>query len=280
MADEEKIAEAERRTGRLEALRSAQSSENAQGPRSTYTNQHEDEGGVRIENFTAGGILMVAVLFDTMQAFLFFVPIGILFQLILGLWFMRLGVNYFTGRRAAIKVFTLFFTLLFGFVPVLNMLPEITLGTVVMLAVSRIEDTVGSHNQLMRIARRRVAGRQRLVERNGNRLAAKKERYGKNQNGVEKTEQEKRRGGRELAAYDRKTKRESIGMGARAVFGIKKRAVNGQGGQKRKGEELSRAGFYDPEEAEGEIDMNEAKKQAVREWRKAYEKKKQGEERT
>lgn len=278
MAEEQELEAGERRNERLQEYLDAREQFPSRGQNTTYTNQKQDEARVRVNNLTAGGILVAAVIFDTIQAIFFIVPLVVFFQLLLGLWFMRLGVNYFTGRRAAVKVCTLFFTLVFGLVPVVNLLPEITLGAVVMIAASRIEDTVGGGNQLMRIAKRRVVGRAKIADKNKMGLARAKKKYAGKKNESKKIEQETKRGERALRGYDRKTSRESFGMGARAVFGIGKRSIletkSGATRERQKG----RAGFYDPSEAEEAVDMEAAKREAVREWKRQYERRKAGRE--
>lgn len=113
----------------------------------------------RVGNFSAGLLICIAVFFDVVQfllSFLHVVPVAgnalafvlVLFVTViayisLGLWFAMLGVNYFTGKRAALKVLTVLASLGIELIPLVDALPAITAGTVVMVLVSRLEDATG-----------------------------------------------------------------------------------------------------------------------------------------
>lgn len=113
----------------------------------------------RVGDFTAGLLICFALLCDLIQfvlSFLHVVPIAgnalafvlVLFVTIiayisLGLWFALLGINYFTGKKAALKVLTMLATIGIELIPLVDALPAITAGTIVMVLVSRLEDTTG-----------------------------------------------------------------------------------------------------------------------------------------
>jgi|GEM_PF-1520432 len=122
----------------------------------------------RVGNLMAGLLLGSALLLDLLQ-FLFSlfhaIPIvgnGIaiiaalyiaLFALILfGLWFYMLRVNYFTGKRAALKLIAAFGTFVIEITPVIDALPAITAGVMTMIIASRIEDFVGSEKELAQLS--------------------------------------------------------------------------------------------------------------------------------
>lgn len=69
--------------------------------------------------------------------------ISILAFLGFGFFFFFSGVNYFSGKRAALKLIAAFGSLVIELVPLLDALPAITAGVVGIIIASRIEDAVG-----------------------------------------------------------------------------------------------------------------------------------------
>lgn len=99
-------------------------------------------------------ILMVslAVLFDVLQFFASFLTvvagigivlcwfIAIVATISFGLWFKLLGVDYFGGKQAARKALTAISSVVVELMPLIDDLPAITAGVVLMFLFSRAED--------------------------------------------------------------------------------------------------------------------------------------------
>src|SRR6185437_5296383 len=66
--------------------------------------------------------------------------ISILAAIVFGIWFAILGVNYFTGKKAAMKVLIAFASLVVELVPFLDALPAITFVVVALIIVTKTED--------------------------------------------------------------------------------------------------------------------------------------------
>ena len=238
---------------------------------STHTYDRAAPGTVRISNMMALFMLIAAVFFDGVQFFLNIlgmIPLfGIIFTGLLhavafsawvafGFWFAALKVNYFGGRKAAMKIYAIFATLVIGLIPILSMVPELTAGVLVMIIATRAEDTSGGKNQLLRIAKRRVRDRSALGIMNDRRLRKASEKdarrgtTGKKNSAAAQTE---RKNSSRMKRYDNRIKRENMGMIARATLGVPKKPVDGikRNGQYSEGErrrQLSTPGYYDPQE--------------------------------
>lgn len=237
---------------------------------STHTHDRAATGMVRISNTIALFMLIVALFFDGVQFFLNIlgmIPfLGVMFMaplyavvfsawLAFGLWFASLKVNYFGGRKAAMKIYAIFATLVIGFIPILSMVPELTAGVFVMIIATRAEDTSGGKSQLLRIAKRRVRDRSALGLMNDRRLrkAAQDDvRRGRAGEGSATAKTQKKNDSR-MKRYDNRIKRENMGMIARATLGVPKKPVDGikRNGQYSEGErrrQLATPGYYSPEE--------------------------------
>lgn len=114
---------------------------------------------VRVGNIMGGALITLALLFDLLQflvSFLHVIPwvgnaiafvvalfITCFAYITFGIWFALLRVDYFTGKKAAVKILTLIGTLGLELMPLIDALPAITAGVITMVLVSRIEDTTG-----------------------------------------------------------------------------------------------------------------------------------------
>lgn len=102
----------------------------------------------RVSNVSLGFMLALAVVFDLLQFLLTLTVVGALFTLLFGfvgfiiyaIWFLILGVNYIQGRKAAAKLGTLIATWVVEFMPLLNALPSMTVGVLLIALISRAED--------------------------------------------------------------------------------------------------------------------------------------------
>ena len=107
-------------------------------------------GGSRYRVGMVTAIFMVglAVLVDIAQFFLtltVLLALGSLFLTFLAasiffVWFLILGVSYFGGRKAGVKILAAAGGLVAELVPVINALPATTVAVVTVIAISRIED--------------------------------------------------------------------------------------------------------------------------------------------
>lgn len=124
------------------------------------------EAPVRIGMLTAGLLVGVALLFDGAQGLVTLiasVPLlqsvilmawylsGLAFVLFL-LWFKFLGVDYLE-RNANVKLITIVLAFAFESVPIVSMIPALTLGVVAMILVTRYED--GEMGLMNRAAKKR-----------------------------------------------------------------------------------------------------------------------------
>ena len=123
----------------------------------------------RIGGFTAGLLITFALLCDVLQflfsffhvipwignavAFVVVLFITIVSYVVLGLWFALLRINYFTGKRAALKVLTMLATFSIELIPLLDSLPAMTAGVLTMVIVSRIEDALGTTSPNVAVGR-------------------------------------------------------------------------------------------------------------------------------
>lgn len=103
----------------------------------------------RIGKPVAGLMVAMAVIIDFSQFVINFVPVlGQFFGLVLSfiafvsfaLWFALLGVNFFTGRKAGLKMVSAFGTTLIELVPLVQALPSMTIGVTVTIIASWLED--------------------------------------------------------------------------------------------------------------------------------------------
>jgi hypothetical protein len=119
-----------------------------------------DTHKIRINSWTGGLLVGFALIIDLVQflvSFLHVIPwagnavafvvgtfLSFFAYISLGVWFALLGINYFSGKRAALKVLTLLATFGIELIPLLNAIPAVTAGVVTMIIVSRIEDAAGT----------------------------------------------------------------------------------------------------------------------------------------
>lgn len=119
-----------------------------------------DTPKIRINFWTTSLLVGFALIIDLVQflvSFLHVIPwagnavafvVGTFLSFVayisLGVWFALLGINYFSGKRAALKILTLLATFGIELIPLLNAIPAITAGVVTMIIVSRIEDAAGT----------------------------------------------------------------------------------------------------------------------------------------
>lgn len=103
----------------------------------------------RIGNVTAFLMISMAVIFDAVQFLLNFIPglgqiaglfITFLTATIFGLWFLLLGVSYFGGKKAGLKMTAAFGSVITELVPIVSALPAITMGVVVIIIATWAED--------------------------------------------------------------------------------------------------------------------------------------------
>lgn len=102
----------------------------------------------KISNVTAGFMLAIAVIFDGIQGLLTLTIFGALFSwfftflalVIFGVWFAILGINYFSGRAAGLKIASVFGSAIAEMVPFINGLPAITAGVAGIIVSSRLEE--------------------------------------------------------------------------------------------------------------------------------------------
>jgi hypothetical protein len=243
----------------------------ASGRNSTYTKKSSEGGSIRIQFLMAALLMFVALIFDGAQGLvtllglipivgLVFLPFGFIITIISFVtfftWFKLLGVDYWKGKQAALKILFLFAMLVFGFIPFISIIPEITAGVLALIIASRIEDTVGDKGQLERIAHRRVQKRDAITRLNTRRINTTEKQYGGTERGQQKVEKERRAGEKRLNRFDRQTKRESARMVTRAVLGNRKKVVDGVTPAEYT-DQRSRAGYYKPYEYAAEAAAND-----------------------
>lgn len=233
---------------------------------STHTTDRKKEGKVRIGNITAAAIVFVALAFDGAQILfelLALIPIlGIGFIaaaylvsfcafIWLGMWFAYLRVNYFGGRKAAMKILSIFGALVIELIPFISMFPTIMASALIIIVATRIEDTVGDTQQLQRTGKRRTDRREKLAaqhERERERARRADERGG---GGTRRQERQGKKQERQERSLANKEQRESLGMGARALLGIGKKPITNDAskqGKVRRDRQRGQAGYYDQRE--------------------------------
>lgn len=110
----------------------------------------------RIGIATAIAMVGTALVLDGLQALLFFLNvlpaigqvldvvgswfISFLAVIIFGLWFALCRVNYFTGKKAGMKLLIMLSTVVVELIPILDAIPAITFGVVALIIQTRIED--------------------------------------------------------------------------------------------------------------------------------------------
>ncbi len=102
----------------------------------------------RIDPTTGGIMIAVALLFDAMNAGINLIPllgqvlsvlISLVAYLTFGFWFLKLGVGFVNPKRAA----SFFGSALIEAIPLLNILPGITVGVALTILVVQLEDKTG-----------------------------------------------------------------------------------------------------------------------------------------
>lgn len=106
----------------------------------------------RVSSVNISFMLAIAIIFDLLQFLLTLTVIGALLSWLVtafavcmfAIWFLILGVNYFSGRKAAAKMASVIGTAVIEFIPVINALPSITIGVLAIALVSRSEDRLAA----------------------------------------------------------------------------------------------------------------------------------------
>lgn len=102
----------------------------------------------RIDTGTGAMMIAVALLFDTMNAGINLIPflgqiLGVLVSIVayctFGFWFMKRGVGFTNPKRAV----TFFGSGLIEAIPILNVLPGVTVGVVLTVLMVQFEDKTG-----------------------------------------------------------------------------------------------------------------------------------------
>ena len=121
-----------------------------------------NEGGVyQLDRVDIGFLVVTSLIFDTAAAVLGLIdyilpPVGTFLERVtvfpvatLTLWFMfkKRGVN-FLDRAASKKITAFFGTKVIGFIPMISIIPEYVLGTVITIMVLKGEDLVGLKDAL------------------------------------------------------------------------------------------------------------------------------------
>lgn len=112
----------------------------------------------RIGNITAGLMIGLALIVDSLQFFLSLFAaveaigwgvvalawfVSFLAFIIFGFWFFICRVNYFTGKKAALRLIAVFSTFVLEIMPIIQALPATTAGVIAVIVTSRIEDLAG-----------------------------------------------------------------------------------------------------------------------------------------
>ncbi|TSC84537.1 MAG: hypothetical protein G01um101417_202 [Parcubacteria group bacterium Gr01-1014_17] len=102
----------------------------------------------RIDSTTGGAMIGVALLFDAVNAGLNLIPflgqilsvlVSIVAYCTFGFWFLKRGVGFANPKRAV----TFFGSGVIEAIPVLNILPGVTLGVALTIAMVQLEDKTG-----------------------------------------------------------------------------------------------------------------------------------------
>jgi hypothetical protein len=95
-----------------------------------------------IHPIIAGAMIFMAVILDIIQFFISFIPfigfiiapcIGIIAAVFFGLWFAAMGVNYFGGKKAHLKIIAIMGASVSEIIPLFDMLPAITCSVLVII---------------------------------------------------------------------------------------------------------------------------------------------------
>jgi hypothetical protein len=106
----------------------------------------------KISNVAAAGMLGVALILDLVQFLLTLAILTVLVNILItflavcifGIWFAVMGINYFQGRKAGLKVLSSFGATIIELVPVIDGLPGITAGVLGIIVSSRLEERTKS----------------------------------------------------------------------------------------------------------------------------------------
>lgn len=145
-------AEARALAGRAAARRGAAGAEELARRRAQLQGQSQVSKGEtkrHISKPVAGIMVTAAVIIDCAQFAINLVPVlGQFFGLMLSfigfvsflVWFALLGVNFFTGRKAGLKMMAGFGATIVELVPLVQALPALTMGVAVTIIASWLED--------------------------------------------------------------------------------------------------------------------------------------------
>ncbi len=144
----------------------------------TLTRSQGAGAQVRISNTHASALIGVALFFDAVQFMavpMFVLPgigggLAIIIPfiitcsafIVLGFWFALKRVNFLTGEQKYLKLIAAFGSLVIDIMPIISALPAITMGTVVVIIGTRIEDTVGKKKELDQMIRQRSRNEARV----------------------------------------------------------------------------------------------------------------------
>lgn len=108
----------------------------------------------RVSILVASSMVFIAVILDIIQFFISLIPligfivapcIGLIALVFFGIWFGLLGVNYFGGRKAHLKIIAALGASASELIPLFDMLPAITLGVLVIIFAVWLEDRPDKH---------------------------------------------------------------------------------------------------------------------------------------
>lgn len=103
----------------------------------------------RISILVASSMVFMAVILDVIQFFISMLPliglivssaIALIALVFFGIWFGLLGVNYFGGRKAHLKIIAALGASASELIPIFNMLPAITTSVLVIIFAVWLED--------------------------------------------------------------------------------------------------------------------------------------------
>jgi hypothetical protein len=94
----------------------------------------------RINSLNAGLLILAAIIFDLLSIIpLINVITAFVAWLIFGVWFYLLGVGFMNPKRFA----TIAVSLIIGVIPVLSVLPELTVAIIAIIIMVKSEDKFG-----------------------------------------------------------------------------------------------------------------------------------------
>lgn len=108
----------------------------------------------RIPMVQAGVAVGICMLIDALQFFLDLTGVfaiaasfgGFVVEGSLMLWFMWKGISYTSGKKALSKFFTVAGTWIVEIIPIVDALPMLTIGTILIIRASRAEDKLASNS--------------------------------------------------------------------------------------------------------------------------------------